>query len=119
MKYLCLGYREREAWDAMSEAERAALREQSAAYDDVLRSSGHYVETVAIDSAQVATTLGFDSGELAVTTAPPTETTAQLEGMMILQARDLNHAIQLISRLPCMRPGGRVEIRKIKEGDSR
>ena len=117
MKYLCLGYHERGAWEVISEAERKTLLEECAAYDEVLQRGGHCIEAVIID-AETTTTLRFESGRVAVSD-PPLEDPARLGGVMLLEARDLNHAIQLMSRLPCMRPGGRVEIRTIKEGDSR
>jgi hypothetical protein len=115
MKYLCLGYHEQGRWEVMSEAERKALLEECAVYDEVLRRGGHCIELVRFD-AETTTTLRFEGGRVAVSD-PSLDGTAHLGGMMLLEARDLNDAIRLMSQLPCMRAGGRLEIRRIKEGD--
>ena len=62
-----------------------------------------------------AATLRFDGGKMLVTDGPFAETKEQLGGVIVLEATDLNHAIQLMSRMPCMRVGGTLEIRPINE----
>jgi hypothetical protein len=115
MKYLCLGYHEEHAWHALSDGERAALLAESAAYDELLRKNGHYVDGRALKGAGDAITLRFENGKASVTDGPFVETKQQLRGVMVLEAKDLNSAIRLMSQLPCMRPGGCVEIRPINE----
>ena len=115
MKYLCLGYHEEKTWHAMNESDRKALLDESFAYETLLRENGHYIDGKALQSAETATTLRFERGKVAVTDGPFAETKEQLGGVMVLEARDLNHAIQLMSRLPCMRVGGCLEIRPINE----
>jgi hypothetical protein len=115
MKYLCLGYHDEDQWAAMSEGDRKALIEEGAAYEDLLRKGEHVVETRALRGARSATTLRFDNGKVLVTDGPFAETKEQLGGVMVLEADDLNHAIQLMSQLPCMRIGGCLEIRPINE----
>ena len=116
MKYLCLGYHEEKAWSAMSDTDRKALVEESLAYEDLLRKNGHCIDGTALQNAFTATTLRFrNGGDVSVTDGPFAETKEQLGGVMVLEAADLNHAIQLMSQLPCMRLGGCVEIRPINE----
>jgi len=115
MKYLCLGYHERQAWEALSDAQRRALAEECRDFDQVLRQHGYYLDGKIVDPDASAITLRFADGNLCVTDGPPAETRRTLGGVILLNARDLNHAIQLMSRSPCMRLGGSLEIRPIND----
>jgi hypothetical protein len=115
MRYVCLGYHDERQWDALPAAERQQLVEQSLAYEAELRRSGHCVAGSALQAAREATTLRFGRGTLAITDGPFAETKEQLGGFLVLEARDLNHAIQLMTQVPCMRVGGVLEIRPINE----
>jgi len=110
MKYICLGYMEANKFETMSESERNAFVDGCFAYDDVLRKNGHFVGGEALQSAQSAVTLRFRGGKVSVTDGPYAETKEQLGGILILEANDLNHAIQLMSKHPGVR-GGPFEIR--------
>ena len=110
MKYICLGYMEAKKFEAMSESERNAFVDGCFAYDDVLRKNGHFVGGEALQSAQSAVTLRFRGGRVSVTDGPYAETKEQLGGILILEANDLNHAIELMSKHPGVR-GGPFEIR--------
>ena len=115
MKYLCLGYHDQQTWDAMSQRDRNALLNETFAYQRVLRKNGHCLDEKALQGVQTAATLRFENGKMSVTDGPFAETKEQLGGIMLLEADDLNHAIQLMSQLPCMRVGGSLEIRPINE----
>jgi hypothetical protein len=115
MRYLCLGYHDDKVWATMSEGDRARLLEENCAYQDQLRRNGHYLDGKALQAASSAATLRFDGGKATVTDGPFAETKEQLGGLLLLEATDLNHAIQLMSRMPCMRVGGSLEIRPINE----
>jgi hypothetical protein len=115
MRYLCMGYHDEKVWEGMPASERDKLLEETFAYEKILRESGHVVDTKGLQRAATAATLRFESGKVSVTDGPFTETKEQLGGVMILEAKDLNHAIQLMSQLPCMRVGGSLEIRPINE----
>jgi len=110
MKYICLGYMDEKKWGAMSESERNAFVDECFAYDELLRKNGHFVGGEALDSPRNATTLRFRNGKVSVTDGPFAETKEQLGGILILEARDLNHAIQLMSKHPGVR-GGPFEVR--------
>jgi hypothetical protein len=105
MKYICLGYLDETAWEAMSEAERNALMDECFAYDDVLREGGHFAGGEALQSPRNAATLRYRNGKVSVTDGPYAETKEQLGGILILEATDLNHAIQLMSKHPGVKVG--------------
>ena len=77
--------------------------EECFAYDDVLRRGGHFLGGEALDSARNAVTLRMKDGEVQVTDGPYVETKETLGGILLLEARDLNHAIALMSKHPALR----------------
>jgi hypothetical protein len=79
-------------------------------YDEELREKGHIIGGEGLQSAQNAATPRFQNGKVSVTDGPYAETKEQLAGFFVLEARDLNHAIQLMSKHPAVR-GGAIEIR--------
>ena len=105
MKYICLGYLDEKQWETMSESDQNALIDQCFAYDDVLRKDGHFVGGEALQSARNATTLRCHNGKASITDGPYAETKEQLGGLLILEATDLNHAIQLMSKHPGLKAG--------------
>lgn len=111
MKYICLGYMEESRWDTMSEQERNTFVDECFAYDEQLQKNGHMIGGEALQSVRTATTLRYQNGRPAITDGPFAETKEQLGGIMILEARDLDQAIQLISRHPSIRMGGSFEVR--------
>jgi hypothetical protein len=107
MTFLCLGYRDELRWAALPESERLALVEDGRAYDAELRRGGYVVAAGAFRGDAV--TLRHRAGHVAVTDGPFAGSAEGLAGLLILEARDLNHAIQLLSRHPGVR-GGAFEI---------
>jgi hypothetical protein len=105
MKYICLGYHDEHIWEKLSESERDAWMDECFNYDDILRKHGHFTGGEALDSANNAVTLRWKNGKVAVTDGPFAETKEQLGGILILEADDLNHAIQLMSKHPGVRNG--------------
>ena len=110
MKYICLGYMEENKWETMSESERNAFMDECFSYDDELRKNGHFAGGEALQSPRNAATLRWKNGKVSITDGPYAETKEQLGGILVLEARDLNHAIQLMSEHPGVR-GGPFEIR--------
>jgi hypothetical protein len=98
----------------MSESDRKSFIDQCFAYDDELRRAGHFLGGEALQAAQNAATVRCRDGQVLVTDGPYAETKEQLGGILLLEARDLNHAIQLMSRHPGVRAGG-FEIRAANE----
>jgi hypothetical protein len=105
MKYVCLGYMDPRKWQGMPEAEIHAFIDECCTYDDVLRENGHFAGGNALQGPESAVTLRFQGGKVAVTDGPYAETKEQLGGILILEAKDLNHAIQLMSKHPGVRNG--------------
>jgi len=99
---------------AMSPAESQRLDDESLSYDETLRKSGHFVAAQALESVQDAKTLRLRNDKLSVTDGPFAETNEQIGGFILIEARDLNEAMQLASKIPVIRLGG-VEVRPIKE----
>ncbi len=114
MKYVCLGYMEEEKWATLSERERNAMLDECFAYDDELRRGGHFAGGEGLQSARNATTLRYRNGKVTITDGPYAETKEQLGGILILEADDLNHAIQLMSKHPGVK-NGPFEIRPVED----
>jgi hypothetical protein len=105
VKYICLGYMNPKKWETMPERERNAMIVECFAYDDVLRKKGHFIGGEALQSARNATTLRWKNGKVSITDGPYAETKEQLGGILVLEAKDLNHAIQLMSKHPGVKAG--------------
>ena len=105
MKYVCLGYIEAGKFENMSDGERNAFVDGCFAYDDTLRKNGHFAGGEALQPPGSAVTLRARGGKVTVTDGPYAETKEQIGGILILEARDLNHAIQLMSRHPGVQAG--------------
>ena len=105
MKYFCLGYIEEKKWETMSESDRNAMMDECFAYDDLLRKNGHFAGGEALQSARNAITLRWQNGNVSTTDGPYAETKEQLGGILVLEATDLNHAIQLMSKHPGVKAG--------------
>jgi hypothetical protein len=115
MKYICLGYYDTGKFDAMTEAERNAMFDACFEYGDHLRANGHVVAEAALQPPETALTLYWKNRKVATTDGPYAETKEQLGGIGILEARDMNHAVQLMAQHPSLKYGSVWEIRP--EGD--
>ncbi|MGA7400852.1 MAG: YciI family protein [Candidatus Sulfotelmatobacter sp.] len=111
MKYICLGYYDKGKFDGMPEDEKNAMFDRCFEYDDHLRAHGHWTGGEALQSAETALTLSWKSGKVATTDGPYTETKEQLGGILVLEARDMNHAVQLVAQHPALTYGNIFEIR--------
>lgn len=105
MKFICLGFIDEKYWDAMPESERTALMDECIAYDDELRKNGYFAGGEALQSARDAVTLRFENGKISATDGPFAETKEQLGGILVLEARDMKHAVELMSKHPGVRAG--------------
>jgi len=114
MKYLCLIFSGDKAWSALSQSEVDAWTAEQVVYRQTLRESGHLVSGEALQHAHSATTVRVRNGQLFVTDGPYAETNEQLGGFLVIEARDLNDAIRVASKMPLARFGN-VEVRPIRE----
>lgn len=106
MKYLCLVYVDEKRLDELPD-------EECVAYDTAIRGSGQCIASEALQSVHTASTVRVRNGKLAVTDGPFAETKEQLAGFYLIDARDLNDAIQVAARIPPARAGS-VEVRPIR-----
>lgn len=111
MKYICLGYIEESTIDSLNESEMNAFMDRCFDYDDELRANGNFKGGEALQGPRTATTLRKVNGRVTVTDGPFAETKEFLGGILILEANDLNHAIQLMSKHPGVFENGCFEIR--------
>jgi hypothetical protein len=111
MKYIFLGYYDKGKHDAMTEGERNAMFDECFEYDDHLRANGHFAAGEALQPVETAMTLYWKNGKVVTTDGPYAETKEQLGGIGVLEARDMNHAVQLVAQHPALKYGSIFEIR--------
>lgn len=104
MRFICLGFADPTKFDVPPETMQAMM-EECFAYDDELRRGGHFSGGEALQEAKTAVTLRYGDRGVEVTDGPYAETKEYLGGILILEARDLNHAIALMSKHPGVRFG--------------
>jgi hypothetical protein len=114
MKYLLLCCHEEKKLDSMSKSECAAVMEETMAYCEALKKSGHLIAVEQLEPVQTAMTVRVRNGKLSVTDGPFAETKEQVGGFFLIDARDLNEAIQVASKFPSARFGS-LEVRPVKE----
>jgi hypothetical protein len=107
MKYLCLVYLERDKFSAVPDRECADC-------GTGMRHTGVLVAAQALQPVETATTLRVRNGRLSVTDGPFAETKEQLAGFYLIEARDLNEAIQIAAKIPPIREGS-IEVRPVRE----
>jgi hypothetical protein len=105
MKFICLGYIEPGKFENMPDAERNAAVDECFAYDDQLRKNGHFAGGDGLLPPGTAVTLRYRSGKVSATDGPYAETKEQIGGILILEARDMKHAVELMSKHPGVKMG--------------
>jgi len=114
MKYLCLAYEEEQKLNALTRPEWDSLRNETLRYVDELRRTGRMLAAESLQSIRTAMTVRVRNGNLSVTDGPFAETKESLGGFFLIDARDLNDALQVASRWPSARFGS-IEVRPIEE----
>jgi len=114
MKYLCLIYDDEKKMATMSKDEGEAFMGEYFAFTEGIKKTGHYLGGNALQPVNTATTLRNRSGKLSTTDGPFAETKEQLGGYYLIEARDLNDALQVAAKIPSARTGS-VEVRPIQE----
>src|SRR5690348_12599945 len=114
MKYLLLCCHEEKQLDSMSKSECVAVMEETMAYCEALKKSGHLIAVEQLEPVQTAMTVRVRNGKASVTDGPFAETKEQLAGFYMIDAMDLNEAIQIASRIPPARVGS-IEVRPARE----
>jgi hypothetical protein len=107
MKYLCLVYMDEKTLEAVPDSDCLA-------YGESLRESGRYIAAEALQSVHTATTVRIRNGKLSMTDGPFAETKEQLAGFYLIDAKDLNDAVQIASKIPPARVGS-IEVRPVRQ----
>ncbi|HSD68567.1 MAG TPA: YciI family protein [Woeseiaceae bacterium] len=105
MKFICLGYHDPSKWQQFTDEERSTLIDECFDYDDELRRKGHFAGGEALDDPATAKTLRYSNKRLSATDGPYAETREQLGGILILEADNLAHAVELMSKHPGVKNG--------------
>jgi hypothetical protein len=114
MKYLCLAYEEEKVLNDLTRSEWEALRTETLEYVESLRGSGQLLDARPLQSARTAATVRLRQGKVTTTDGPFAETREQLGGIFLIEARDMNAAIQIAAKWPSARIGT-IEVRPIDE----
>ena len=112
MKYVCLIYDEEQKMAGMSKSEGDAFMGEYFAFTEGIKQSGQYVGGEALQPVKTATTVRVRNGKMSTTDGPFAETKEQLGGFYLIDAKDLNEAIQVASKIPSARLGS-VEVRPV------
>jgi hypothetical protein len=112
MKYLCLIYDDEKQVGKMSKSESDAFMGEYFAFTNAIKKSGHYIGGEALQPVSTATTVRIRNGKMSTTDGPFAETKEQLGGFYLIDAKDLDDAIQVASRIPSARLGS-IELRPV------
>lgn len=105
MQYVCLVYHDDAFWNTLTDAERKEIDRDSGAYDRELEAKGHMVLAHALHSEKDSKIVRRRSRKKLVTDGPFTESKEQLVGFIVVEAKDLEEAVELGSNIPLARTG--------------
>lgn len=111
MKYLCLVYSDEQLLHSLPDSPADA---ECMAYAEAVQGSGRMLAAEALASVRSATTVRMRAGKLSITDGPFAETKEQLAGFYLIEARDLNEALQVAGHIPAARVGS-VEVRPVRQ----
>jgi hypothetical protein len=114
MKYLCLIYSEEKRIGALAESDSKNMMGEYNAFTESIKKSGNLLGGERLQPTHTATTIRSRNGKVSTTDGPFAETKEQLGGFYLINARDLNDAIQIASKIPGTRMGS-IEVRPIWE----
>ena len=114
MKYLCLIYSDETEWNRLPKSDELNMMSEYRAFGESIKSSGHWLAGFRLQDTATASTVRVRNGKVSTTDGPFAETKEQLGGFYLIEARDLNDAIQVAGRIPGARMGS-IEVRPIME----
>ncbi len=112
MKYLCLIYDDEKQMEGMPKDESDAFMGEYFAFTQGIQESGQFIAGEALHPVHTATTVRIRNGQMSTTDGPFAETKEQLGGFYLIEARDLNEAIQVAAKIPSARTGS-IEVRPV------
>src|SRR3954471_15056 len=113
MKYLCLIYNDEREMGTMPRPAGEQMMAEYGQFTEDIKKSGHYKGGDALEPSTTATTVRVRQGKVSATDGPFAETKEQLGGFYMIEAKDLNDAIQVASRIPGAKSGS-VEVRPVR-----
>jgi len=114
MKYLCLIYDDEKLFATTPKPEIDKMMGEYRAFGESIKKSGHHIAGYQLQPIDTATTLRSRNGKVSTTDGPFAETKEQLGGFYLIEAKDLNDALQVASRIPSVKTGS-IEVRPIVE----
>ena len=117
MRYLCLIYDEEKKLGAMPKSESDAFMGEYFAFTEDIKKSGHYLGGEALQANPTATTVRVQDGKPIITDGPFVEAKEALGGFYLIEARDLDEALELAAQCPGATYGGAIEVRPVWEFD--
>ncbi len=114
MRYLCLIHLDEQQLDAMPTRDASVLNAQHLDLNDNLRKSGHFIVAEALEPARTTSCVRVRDGKPSVTDGPYTESKEVIAGFYLLEARDLNEALELAARIPSAALGT-IEVRPARQ----
>ena len=114
MRYLCLIYLNEHELNAMPQAQLDALNARHLEFNDGLVTQGHFIEAEALEAITATTCIRVRQGKTALIDGPFVETKEQVAGFYLIEARDLNEAIQIAERIPSASMGT-IEVRPCRD----
>src|SRR5262249_53284174 len=114
MNYMCLIYQDEQRVDALPAAEWNALLAEHRAFDAALEKSGHYIIAKPLERSPTATTVRVRNGKASITDGPFAETKEQFAGFYLIEAKDLDDALDVAARIPSARYGP-IEVRPVRD----
>jgi hypothetical protein len=112
MRFLCLVYFEPETFARLSPSDKATVDRDSMAYDKELGKSGHYIVAEALEPVRSARTIRVRQGKAMATDGPFAETKEHLGGFILIEAEDMNEALEIAAGIPLAKLGS-IEVRPI------
>ncbi len=112
MKFLCMVFLDEQEMQALTETERRELDSRSLAYDEQLKSQGHFITAEALQSRSAAASIRFPNGSPSVSAGPFIETKEYIGGFILIRAQNRDEAIEIAKGIPVARYGG-VEVRPV------
>jgi hypothetical protein len=105
MRFVCLGCLDKSAWGKLTPAQQEALVKECTDFDQELHAQGHFAAGFALEDSAAATTIRWRGGKASLTDGPFAETKEMLGGILILEAKDKDEAVRIMSRHPGIRIG--------------
>ncbi len=114
MKFLLFCCMEEKKWDSLSKSEGDNLMQATMVYCEELRQNGQLLLANPLEPVEMAMTVRVRNGGVSLTDGPFAETKEQIGGFFLIEARDINQAVQIASKFPSVQLGS-MEVRPVRD----